>query len=109
MASEPVEMHGRTIAAGDQVYLIQAAANRDPDVFHSADSLILDRHPNRHCGFGFGIHYCLGAPIARLEGAIAIRALVESLNGLRATPSGEVWHPTLISRGMSSFLVEWDA
>jgi len=109
MASEPVEMHGRTIAAGDQVYLIQAAANRDPDVFHSADSLILDRHPNRHCGFGFGIHYCLGAPIARLEGAIAIRALVESLNGLRATPSGEVWHPTLISRGMSSFLVAWDA
>ena len=68
----------------------------------------LGRATNRNVAFGFGIHYCLGAPLARLEGAIAIDALVRGLPGLRIGPDPEVWHPTLISRGMRSFTVSWD-
>lgn len=108
MAISDIDIGGKTIAEGDQVYFIQAAANRDPRAFDQPDSLDLGRTPNRHCGFGFGIHYCLGAPIARLEGSIAINALVNGLPGLRIGPEPEVWHPTLISRGMQSFPVSWD-
>jgi cytochrome P450 len=50
----------------------------------------------------------MGAPIARLEGSIAIDALIRALPGLRIGPDPEVWHPTLISRGMQSFTVSWD-
>jgi cytochrome P450 len=108
-AISDIELRGKTIREGDQVYFIQSAANRDPEQFDDPDGLDLARNPNRHCGFGFGIHYCMGAPIARLEGAIAIDALIRALPGLRTGPGGEVWHPTLISRGMQSFPVSWDA
>lgn len=107
-AAADIELRGRTIAEGDQVYFIQAAANRDPDQFADPNRLDIARTPNRHCGFGFGIHYCMGAPIARLEGSIAIDALIRALPGLRTGPADEVWHPTLISRGMQSFPVSWD-
>jgi cytochrome P450 len=107
-AAAEIEMRGSTINQGDQIYFIQAAANRDPEVFENPDTVDLGRSPNRHCGFGFGIHYCLGAPIARVEGAIAIDALVRNLPGLRIGPDPEVWHPPLISRGMQSFTVTWD-
>jgi cytochrome P450 len=107
-AASDIEMRGATISEGDQIYFIQAAANRDPDVFDNPDSVDLGRSPNRHCGFGFGIHYCLGAPIARVEGAIAIDALIRNLPGLHIGPDPEEWHPTLISRGMRSFTVSWD-
>jgi cytochrome P450 len=103
-----IEMRDRVINEGDQVYFIQSAANRDPEVFPDPNALDLGRTPNRHCGFGFGIHYCLGAPIARVEGSIAIDALIRGLPGLRLGPEHEVWHPTLISRGMQSFTVSWD-
>jgi cytochrome P450 len=108
-AAAEIELHGRTIAEGDQIYFIQAAANRDPDAFENPNVVDLGRQPNRHCGFGFGIHYCLGAPIARAEGAVAIQALIGGLPGLRIADESEVWHPTLISRGMKSFPVEWDS
>lgn len=108
-AISDIEIRDRTIREGDQVYFIQSAANRDPEQFENPDELDLARNPNRHCGFGFGIHYCMGAPIARLEGAIAIDALIRALPGLRIGPGAEVWHPTLISRGMQSFPVSWDA
>ncbi len=107
-AATNIELRGHTIEEGQQIYFIQAAANRDPDAFESPNALDLARTPNRHCGFGFGIHYCMGAPIARLEGSIAIPALIRALPGLRIGPEVEVWHPTLISRGMKSFTVSWD-
>jgi cytochrome P450 len=107
-AAEDIELRGKTIREGDQVYFVQSAANRDPEAFENPNSLDLGRTPNRHCGFGFGIHYCLGAPIARLEGSIAIDALIRTLPNLRTGPGPEEWHPTLISRGMKSFGISWD-
>jgi cytochrome P450 len=107
-AAEAIELRGQAIGEGDQIYFVQASANRDPDAFDNPNALDLARTPNRHCGFGFGVHYCLGAPIARLEGSIAIDALIRHLPGLRLGDEPEVWHPTLISRGMRSFTVDWD-
>jgi cytochrome P450 len=108
MAATEIEMRGATIGEGDQVYFVQGAANRDPQAFDDANGVDIGRNPNRHCGFGFGIHYCLGAPIARAEGSIAIDALIRGLPNLRLGPDPEVWHPTLISRGMRSLTVSWD-
>jgi cytochrome P450 len=108
-AVDDIEMHGKTIRAGDQVFFVQSAANRDPEQFSDPNRVDIVRNPNRHCGFGFGIHYCMGAPIARLEGSIAIEALIRSLPGLRIGDEPESWHPTLISRGMQSFPVSWDS
>ena len=72
----PVEVAGRTLTPGDRVGLLLASANRDPEVFAEPDRLDLGRTPNPHVGFGAGIHYCLGAPLARLEGAVAFEQLL---------------------------------
>jgi len=73
---EPVEVAGRRLMPGTRVGLLLASANRDPDAFPEPDTLDLDRSPNPHVGFGAGIHYCLGAPLARLEIAVALERLL---------------------------------
>ncbi len=108
MAAGDITLRGLTIRRHDMVYLVQAAANRDPEVFANPDRFDIRRNPTAHVGFGFGLHYCLGAAVARLEGAIALDALVRRLPGLRPGPQGEEWHPTLISRGMESFPVSYN-
>src|SRR5262249_55058043 len=65
------------IAPGELISLVQAAANRDPEPFAEPDRLDLARHPNSHLGFGYGLHYCLGAPLARLETAIGVSRLLD--------------------------------
>jgi cytochrome P450 len=72
---EPVEIAGETIAAGQLVMLALAAANRDPRAFEAPDHLDVARDPNPHLGFGGGMHHCLGATLARLEGQIAFDQL----------------------------------
>ena len=59
-----------------------ASANRDEAVFDNAESFVIDRNPNPHLAFGFGIHFCLGAHLARLEGEIAVAALTQAFNGI---------------------------
>ena len=71
----PVEVAGRRLKPGDRVGLLLGSANRDPDVFAAPDRLDLCRTPNPHVGFGAGIHYCLGAPLARMEGTVAFERL----------------------------------
>ncbi len=73
---EPVEVAGRVLEPGARVGLLLASANRDPQVFDRADELDVHRSPNPHVGFGGGIHYCLGAPLARLEIAVALERLL---------------------------------
>jgi cytochrome P450 len=107
MASADIEMRGETIREGDMVYLVQAAANHDPEVFEDPEKFDVTRNPTGQIGFGFGIHFCLGASVARLEGAIAINALVRALDDLHLGPGAEHWHPTLISRGMESLPVSF--
>ena len=98
--ADPVEMGGKTLPAGDMVHLVQHAANRDPGVFDHPDRFDIARDPNNHIGFGFGLHFCLGASVARLEGTIALEALVRRLPNLQLGPEPEVWVPTMLSRGL---------
>jgi hypothetical protein len=77
--TRPVELHGRKLSAGDTVLLLPGAANRDEREFPEPDAFRADRRPRRHLGFGQGIHYCIGAPLARLEGRIALQVLLEVL------------------------------
>jgi cytochrome P450 len=76
IASEPLEVDGHAIERGQWVLPLLGAANRDPAQFPEPDRLDLGRNPNQHVAFGRGIHFCLGAPLARLEGQIAIGSLV---------------------------------
>ncbi|MGE3285699.1 MAG: cytochrome P450 [Pseudonocardia sp.] len=90
---------GHAVPAGTRIAALLGAAARDPTVFDAPDALDLARHPNPHLGFGSGVHYCLGAPLARLEVAVALDALRRQLPGLRA--AGEpVRRPDLVMRGL---------
>jgi cytochrome P450 len=76
-ASEDVEVAGTTVPAGAVVYLSLGSANRDSERFPDADALRVDRDPAGHVAFGHGLHFCLGAQLARIEGEVAIRALLD--------------------------------
>ena len=82
-AAEPVELGGVIIPEGGQVLISLAAANRDERAYTDPDAVDVDREGPRHLGFGHGIHHCLGAGLARLEGAIAITALLQRFPDLR--------------------------
>lgn len=97
--AEDVELRGRTMAAGSRVFLVPAAANRDPEVFDDPDRFDIARGGGSHVGFGLGIHYCLGAPLARLEAAEALAAVVERFHGMELTDDELPWHPVLLNRG----------
>jgi cytochrome P450 family 109 len=79
-ATRDVDVRGVTIAQNQRVLVLLASANRDEDAFERADEFVVDRDPNRHVGFGMGIHYCLGAPLARLETDIALRTLLPRIS-----------------------------
>mgnify|MGYP003318714673 CR=1 FL=1 len=72
-----VEIAGQTIAAGELVVPLIASANRDERVFENPDAFQIDRSPNQHLGLGFGIHVCLGAHLARLEGKVVVEQVAE--------------------------------
>jgi cytochrome P450 PksS len=86
-----------------------SSANRDEAQFQKADVLDLGRERNRHLAFGQGIHYCLGAPLARLEGQIAFRRLLERVPTLRlAVPESSLrWRKGLNLRGLEALPVTW--
>lgn len=86
VAKETVELGGQTIAAGDQVISWVGSANRDEQKFADADTFVPDRKPNQHMGFGFGIHFCLGAPLARLEGRVVLQTLLNHMEHIQLVP-----------------------
>jgi cytochrome P450 len=86
------EVHGQTIPAGKLVLVGVGAANRDPKQFRDAGRFDITRDPNPHLGFGHGIHFCLGAPLARLEARVALTDILGRLEGL-ALANDEPWEP----------------
>lgn len=110
-ATEPVRLGGQSVAVGDPVLVVLAAADRDPERFDDPDRLDLSRGDNKHLGYGHGIHYCLGAPLARLEGQAAIGTLLTRLPDLRLAvdPSDLRWRGGLIMRGLRTLPVQFTA
>ncbi|AVT34248.1 cytochrome P450 [Plantactinospora sp. BC1] len=98
---------GTTIPAGATVLLCLAAANRDPERFADPDALDLERPDNAHLTLGHGIHYCVGAPLARLEAQIAIGAVLRRFPklALAVDPAELAWRPSFRTRGLSSLPV----
>ena len=80
--SKDVEIAGQRIGAGELVVPLIASANRDERVFEAADTFRIDRNPNQHLGLGFGIHVCLGAHLARLEGKIVVEQIAQRYNSV---------------------------
>ncbi len=104
---EDTTVTGVTVPRGDLVLAVLASANRDEQQFEQADRLDLGREPNPHLAFGLGIHYCLGASLARLEGQIAIATLLRRIPNLKtAIPSNALrWRRGLVLRGLESLPV----
>jgi cytochrome P450 len=108
-AREEVTVADAIIPRGELVYAVLASANRDERQFDSPDTLDITRTPNRHLGFGLGIHYCLGASLARLEGQIAINALLRRIPQLRlaVAPEAMRWRRGLVLRGLVALPVRF--
>jgi cytochrome P450 len=106
-AAQDVEVAGVTIRAGQTVMLLLGSANRDARVFAEPDRLDVGRADNRHLAFGRGIHYCLGASLAKQEVLIALRALVRRLPTLRLTTDSVQWLKNFEFRGLASLPVAW--
>jgi cytochrome P450 PksS len=104
-----VSVAGVNIQAGELVLAVIASANRDERQFEDPDKLDITREPNKHVAFGQGIHFCLGAPLARLEGQVAINMLLRRVPNLRlAVDSSSLkWRPGLVLRGLRSLPVEF--
>ena len=102
-ATADVELHGVTVRRGQKVAALLGAANRDPAVFAEPDRFVAERDPNPHLAFGAGIHFCLGAPLARMELQISTRALLERLGPVEVVAA--VRRPTFVLRGYEHLTV----
>jgi len=92
LAREDMEFAGCSVRRGDAVLFCVAAANRDPDVFEKPDQVRIDRMPNKQLAFGWGAHFCLGAPLARTEARFALQGLVDRLASSRIEDPLPAWH-----------------
>ena len=99
---EPLELHGTTLQAGHVVHLLLGAANRDPRQFAEPDRLDFERRSNSHVAFGHGPHYCLGAPLARLEVALAVGTIARRFPRLALEGGPVRWTDALKSRRPNS-------
>ena len=108
-AATDVELAGQTIKKGDGVIVIVGSANRDASRFHDPDTLDLERDDLKHLAFGRGSHYCLGAPLARVEAEIALTTLLRRLPGLRLAMSADelYWRPVPLFRSLAELRVAW--
>jgi unspecific monooxygenase len=105
LAMADTEVAGQAVRAGEIVSMVLGAANRDPDAFPDPDRLDLTRRPGRLVSFGQGIHFCLGAPLARLEGQLAFAGLATVLPGLELAEDRPAYRDHFILRGVSALRV----
>jgi cytochrome P450 len=108
-ATQNLEIAGTNISKGDVVYAGLGAANHDERRFENPQNLILDRENNKHLGFGMGMHYCVGAPLARLEASVAFSVLFERLPNLKLAVNPEElrWSPSFVPRGLKALPVKF--
>jgi cytochrome P450 len=108
-AAEDVRIGDQLIRRGDSVSLVLGSANRDETIFDRPDTFDIQRSPNKHLAFGLGVHYCLGAPLARLEGRVAVETLLRRLPNIQlAMPVEKLrWGTNPIMRGVHRMPVKW--
>ncbi len=106
-AREDIEIAGITIPRGELVMAVIGSANRDESCFEHPEMLDITRKNNKHLAFGHGVHFCLGAPLARLEGQIAINTLIQRMPNLHLsiTPDQVRWRSTFVLRGLEALPV----
>lgn len=107
-AFEDIKIGGKKIQQGDIVLAALLAANRDPEHFENPNVFDITREPNKHIAFGNGIHYCVGAPLARLEGVIAINTLLRRLPSMHLPPGTEdtlEWSDSILLHGLKALPV----
>lgn len=106
-AREDIPIVGTTIPRGELVLAVLGSANRDAKYFDNPDALDITRSNNKHLSFGHGVHYCLGAPLARLEGQIAISTLLQRMPNLHLSvaPDQLRWHGAFVLRGLEALPV----
>ncbi len=97
----------RIVRRGDRVFALLNAANRDPQVFAEPDRFDATRRDNRHLSFGYGPHFCLGAPLARLEVQIGVAALLRRLPDLKIESDDLLWSDSFVLRGIKSLAVSF--
>jgi cytochrome P450 len=102
MALENIDYKGYNIPQGAQVAFLLGSANHDPDRFENPDQLDITRQKNQHLSFGGGIHYCLGAPLARLEGEIALTTLLQRMPNLQLAVETPEYTDNYLLRGLKS-------
>jgi len=106
--TEDHELHGRTLSAGDQILLMYAAANRDPEAFEDPDRFDVARRHNLHVAFGFGTHFCLGASLARLEIRVMFEELLRRIPDMRLAPWADPRRqPSAFACGLKDLRVEF--
>ncbi len=102
IVQEAHTLHGKALQRGDRVFLLMNAANRDPRAYDEPDRLDLDRHGVPHLTFGFGAHICLGFPLARLEGQIALPAVLARWPRIELASARQEWIDSMVLRGMKA-------
>ncbi len=107
VAAADLEMGGKTIREGQRLFAFMNSANRDPEAVADPERFDIGREPNAHLTFGHGIHFCLGAPLARLEAQIAATRLAERLPDIRLSGGDPEWHDSLILRGVKRLPVQF--
>jgi cytochrome P450 len=107
VAPHDIELHGKQIREGDAVTAVLAAANRDPDRFPKPEQLDLTRSDNRHLAFSWASHYCLGAPLARMTGAVAFSSLLRRLSGVSLITAHPQWRGMAATRGIRELYLQF--
>ena len=101
-------IHGVTIPEGGSINLLVGAANRDPEKFPDPETLDISRAPSRTLGFGYGIHFCIGAALARMESQVAFETMLKRLPHLRLVGDTPVFRPNYWLRGLLALPVAFD-
>jgi cytochrome P450 len=109
VAKQNVEYGGRRIAAGDRLFLMINSANRDGEQFLDPNRVDVARTDNRHIAFGYGPHYCIGAPLARLEGQVAFTRLLARLTDIALEDAPLEWSDNLVLRGAKAIPLRFRA
>jgi len=108
LASQDIEMRGKVLRKDDRIRWFITSANRDPEVFANVDTFDISRDPNPHVAFGNGVHHCLGATLARVEGQEVFKALADRFPSLHLETENLEYQPSITFRSLKSLPVLWN-